>query len=78
MLDTRQQQLQERDVRRLSPAVNPVAFMQLYISSTFPQTMSLPSSEQKQGLIPMNSEDNTLKLMKKPLSGTKYDNPGGF
>ena len=77
IMTTREQQLKERDVRRLSPAMNPVEFMQLYITSTFPQTISLPSSEQKQGLITMNSEDNTLKLMKKPLSGTKYDNHGG-
>jgi hypothetical protein len=25
-----------------------------------------------------NSAQDPLKLMKKPLSGTKYDNPGGF
>ena len=52
--------------------------MNMYISSNFPQTSALPSPAQEAGLIPANNEDNILKFMKKPLSGTKYDNPGGF
>jgi len=77
-MENRQSQLRERDVRKLSPATNPVEFLRLYVSSNFPQTVALPSPDQKVGNMQQNLEDNTLKLMKKPLSGTKYDNPGGF
>jgi len=73
----RQQQLQERDVRKLAPELDPITFMQMYIESNFPQTSSLPSPEQiSMGLGNIKQED-PLKLAKKPLSGTKYDNPGG-
>ena len=74
----RAKQLQERDVRRLSEVTHPGDFLRRYLVSNFPQTMAMPSKAQKEGIMPMNQEDNTLKLMKKPLSGTKYDNPGGF
>jgi hypothetical protein len=52
--------------------------MRLYMESNFPQTSALPSSEQMQRGVDVNNQADTLKLMKKPLSGTKYDNPGGF
>jgi hypothetical protein len=74
----RASQLRERDVRRLSQDTHPGDFLRRYLLSNFPQTVAHASKSQKEGLIPMNQEDNTLKLMKKPLSGTKYDNPGGF
>jgi hypothetical protein len=52
--------------------------MRLYMESNFPQTSALPSPEQMQRGTDVNNQVDTLKLMKKPLSGTKYDNPGGF
>ena len=74
----RASQLKERDVRRLSEVTHPGDFLRRYLLSNFPQTTAMPSKTQKEGIMPLNQEDNTLKLMKKPLSGTKYDNPGGF
>lgn len=74
----RTQQLQERDVRRLAPEANPVEFMRRYIFSNFPETVSLPSQEQKENLVPQQNKEDSLKLMKKPRQGTTYDNPGGF
>ena len=52
--------------------------MQMYMESNFPQTASLPSPQQLAVPPVQNSAQDPLKLMKKPLSGTKYDNPGGF
>jgi hypothetical protein len=76
-LTPRQQQLRERDVRKLAPALDPNNFMRMYIESNFPQTVALPSQQQLSlGLSNIKAED-PLKLAKKPLSGTKYDNPGG-
>jgi len=77
-LNARQKQLRERDVRKLSPELDANTFMRMYVESNFPQTSALPSPQQMQRGLDMNNQDNTLKLMKKPLSGTKYDNPGGF
>jgi hypothetical protein len=77
-LNARQRQLRERDVRKLSPELDANTFMRLYMESNFPQTSALPSSEQMQRGVDVNNQADTLKLMKKPLSGTKYDNPGGF
>jgi hypothetical protein len=77
-LNARQKQLRERDVRKLSPDLDANTFMRLYMESNFPQTSAFPSPQQMQRGLDMNNQDNTLKLMKKPLSGTKYDNPGGF
>lgn len=77
-LNARQQQLRERDVRKLSPDLDAKTFMRLYMESNFPQTSALPSSQQMQRGLDVNNQPDTLKLMKKPLSGTKYDNPGGF
>jgi len=77
-LNARQKQLRERDVRKLSPELDADTFMRLYMESNFPQTSALPSPQQTQRGLDMNNQQDTLKLMKKPLSGTKYDNPGGF
>lgn len=77
-LNARQKQLRERDVRKLSPELDANTFMRLYMESNFPQTSALPSQQQLDRGIGMNNQVDTLKLMKKPLSGTKYDNPGGF
>jgi len=77
-LNARQQQLRERDVRKLSPELDANTFMRLYMESNFPQTSALPSAQQMQRGMDVNNQVDTLKLMKKPLSGTKYDNPGGF
>ena len=77
-LNARQKQLRERDVRKLSPELDASTFMRLYMESNFPQTSALPSPQQMQRGLDMNNQEDTLKLMKKPLSGTKYDNPGGF
>lgn len=77
-LNVRQRQLRERDVRKLSPDLDADTFMRLYIESNFPQTSAYPSPQQMQMGIDVNKQEDTLKLMKKPLSGTKYDNPGGF
>lgn len=77
-LNARQKQLRERDVRKLSPELDASTFMRLYMESNFPQTSALPSQEQMQRGLDTNNQVDTLKLMKKPLSGTKYDNPGGF
>jgi len=75
-MNSREKQLLERDVRKEAPEQNPMEFLQRYISSNFPQTMSLPSNEQKHNQVPVNNSENTLKLDHKPLSGTQYDNPG--
>lgn len=76
-LTPRQQQLRERDVRNFAPELDPNAFMSMYIESNFPQTVAYPSSQQLAlGLVNIKPE-NPLKSVKKPLSGTQYDNPGG-
>jgi len=77
-MNARQKQLRERDVRKLSPDLDANTFMRLYMESNFPQTSALPSPQQMQRGLDVNNQPDTLKLMKKPLSGTKYDNPGGF
>lgn len=77
-MNVRSQQLRERDVRKLAPDLDPNSFMKLYIESNFPQTASHPSPQQLSMGVNGNQGVDTLKLMKKPLSGTKFDNPGGF
>ena len=77
-MNAREKQLRERDVKKLAPELDAGTFMQLYMESNFPQTASLPSPQQMQRGLDTNTDTNDLKLMKKPLSGTKYDNPGGF
>jgi hypothetical protein len=76
--NARSKQLRERDVRKLSPELDAGTFMQLYMESNFPQTSSMPSKGQLEFGVDSNQAKNDLKLMKKPLSGTQYDNPGGF
>jgi len=75
--NARSKQLRERDVRKLSPELDAGTFMQLYMESNFPQTSSMPSKGQLEFGIDGNQVKNDLKLMKKPLSGTQYDQPGG-
>lgn len=77
-LNVRQQQLQERDVRKLSPSLDANTFMRLYIESNFPQTSAYPSPEQLQRGLDTDNQQDPIKLTKKPLSGTQYDNPGGY
>lgn len=77
-LNARQQQLRERNVRKLAPELDADTFMRLYMESNFPQTSAYPSPQQRELGLGTNNQVDTLKLMKKPLSGTKYDNPGGF
>jgi hypothetical protein len=77
-MNLREQQLRERDVRRDAPALDPGAFLKMYMASTFPQTAALPSPEQKQNLVATNNPEDQVKSNKKmALSGTQYDNPGG-
>ena len=76
-MNARERQLQERDVKRDAPEQNPVDFMHRYLASNFPQTAAMPSKEQKESQLPMNNTENILKSMKKPLSGTSFDNPAG-
>lgn len=76
-LNARQQQLRERDVRKLSPELNADTFMQLYMESNFPQTSALPSPQQLQGGLGNQQLADSLKLKQtKPKTGTGYDNPG--
>ena len=77
-LTQRQKQLRERDVRKLSPDQDPNTFMRLYIESNFPQTVAYPSPQQLERGVSTDNQQDALKLTKKPLSGTKYDNPGGY
>lgn len=76
-LNIRQQQLKERDVRKLSPELDAGTFMQLYMESNFPQTSSYPSPLQmQQGLANQQLTDSLKLKQTKPKSGTGYDNPG--
>lgn len=76
-LNARQQQLRERDVRKLSPELNADTFMQLYMESNFPQTSALPSPQQMQSGLGNQQLADSLKLKQtKPKTGTGYDNPG--
>jgi hypothetical protein len=75
-LNARQQQLRERDVRKLSPELNADNFMQMYMESNFPQTTALPSAQQLQR--GFDNQQDPIKLTKKFPSGTKYDNPGSY
>lgn len=78
VLNVRQQQLRERDVRKLSPALDADTFMRLYMESNFPQTASYPSPQQLELGLNTDNQQDPIKLTKKPLSGTQYDNPGGY
>ena len=77
-LNARQRQLRERDVRKLAPELDANTFMRLYMESNFPQTAAFPSQQQLEQGVNTNNLQDPIKLAKKPLSGTKYDNPGGF
>lgn len=78
VLNARQQQLRERDVRKLSPELDANTFMRLYMESNFPQTAAYPSPDQLQRGLDTDNQQDPIKLTNKPLSGTKYDNPGGY
>jgi hypothetical protein len=74
-MNVREQQLKEADVRRDAPDLNPSSFLNLYINSNFPQTISLPSKRQLMlGIVPQE-DDQSVKSNKKIPSGTSYDNP---
>lgn len=75
-MNAREKQLIERDVRKEAPEQNSSEFLRRYLVSNFPQTSSIPNTEQRNQKLPMNNAENTLKLDNKPLSGTQYDNPG--
>ena len=77
-VSARQQQLRERDVRKLSPDLDANTFMRLYIESNFPQTASYPSPQQLERGLGTDNQQDPIKLTNKPLSGTQYDNPGGY
>jgi len=78
-MDSQQFRLKEMDVRRDAPDLDPGTFLKMYIASTFPQTSALPSPEQLQNMVASNSPEDDLKSNKKmALSGTQYDNPGGY
>jgi hypothetical protein len=77
-LNARQRQLRERDVRKLSPELDANTFMRLYLESNFPQTTAFPSPLQLERGVGTDNQEDPIKLNKKPLSGTSYDNPGGY
>ena len=77
-LNARQHQLRERDVRKLSPDLDANTFMRLYMESNFPQTIAYPSPQQLELGLSADNQQDPIKLIKKPLNGTKYDNPGGY
>ena len=76
-MNVRQRHLIERDVRKLAPENEPASFLALYLASNFPETIALPSPDQKEGLVREVVDEGNLKYMKKPLSGPQFDNPGG-
>lgn len=76
-MNFREQQLRERDVRKTAPMLDPASFLAMYIESNFPQTSALPSEEQRMMGVTPQEDVADVKYMKKPLSGTSYDNPAG-
>jgi hypothetical protein len=77
-MNLREIQLREKDVRKDAPELNPQEFLSLYLVSTFPQTAALPSKEQKLMGITPQSDPQGVNYMKKPLSGTSFDNPASY
>jgi hypothetical protein len=74
----REQQLREKDVRKIAPPLDAASFLALYVASNFPQTAALPSEEQKAlGVMPQG-ETEGVNYKKKPLSGTSFDNPASY
>lgn len=74
--NVRAQQLRERDVRQLAPALETTSFLRMYIQSNFPQTAALPSVDQQSMQLGAQSMPNELQSVKKPPSGTSFDKPG--
>jgi len=67
-------QLREHDVRKIAPELDPVSFLDLYVQSNFPQTVSHRSKEQKEaGMYPQGAVEDVQ--FKKIRSGTGFDNP---
>lgn len=77
-MNIRQQQLQERDVRRGAPELDPVSFLSMYMESNFPQTAAYQSAQQKLAGIFPQANPNDVNYTKKPLSGTSFDNPASY
>jgi len=76
-MNSREQQLRERDVRKTAPLLDPHSFLSLYIKSDFPQTAAIASAKQKQlGILPQG-ETEGVNYKYKPRSGTSFDNPAG-
>jgi len=70
-------QLQEKDVRKTAPPLDPVSFLDAYVASTFPQTAALPSKKQKDlGVYPQGSPEDVQ--FKKVRTGTGFDNPASY
>jgi hypothetical protein len=70
--------LRENDVRNDAPGLNADEFLRLYLASNFPQTTAFPSEEQRSRGLQMQPEDDTVKYMKKPPSGTSFDRPDRY
>jgi hypothetical protein len=78
MMNLRQQQLKEKDVRHESPELDPNFFLAAYLKSNFPQTAAYQSDEQKNyGIIAQPNVDG-VEYNKKPRSGTSFDNPASY
>ena len=71
----RRQQLFDQDVRKTAPSLDPVSFLDLYVSSNFPQTAALPSKEQSERGVTPQMEVKDVNLQKKIPSGTQFDRP---
>lgn len=74
-------QLKELDVMREAEELNPAFFLKAYIASNFPQTMALPSKQQRQSTLTGNqNSQNRLEFKKSgpAQSGTSYDRPQAY
>ncbi len=74
----RMRELRERDVRRTAPGLDPTSFLDMYVSSNFPQTSALPSPEQKSLGVQPQLQDKEVKLKQNIKAGTGFDNPASY
>lgn len=74
-MEAKIQKLKEKDVRDQFDELQPNAFLNAYIKSNFPQTVSLASREQKKQLERGQMPAQPINYMKKPANGTSFDNP---
>lgn len=74
-MEAKIQKLKEKDVRDHFDELQPNAFLNAYIKSNFPQTVSLASQEQKKQLERGQMPAQPINYMKKPANGTSFDNP---